>query len=103
MKHVKKLILEKKSTLSFSKYYDDISNIFRTHDFKIYESDNSIKIDLKYDTIDGYILSDLCKYFKGIPHNIIHTPKSIVFRSWFVPISFFEQFEIERNSNKFNI
>lgn len=104
MKHIKDIILEKRSTKNVVKYYSDISNTFQTYDFKVYEEDNKIYLDLKYkNQISKPILEKITSFFKGYSYQISHTPTYIVVECWHMPIDIFEQFEIERNSSKFNI
>lgn len=104
MKHLNDIILEKRSTKNLVKYYSDISNIFQTYDFKVFEESDKIYLDLKYkNQIPKNILEYITNFFKECNYQITHTPTYIIVECWYMPIDIFEQFEIERNSKKFNV
>jgi len=85
-------------------YYSDISNTFQTYDFNVYEEFGKIKLNLKYkNRISKNILEKITIFFKGYSYEITHTPTCIIVECWFLPIDIFDQFEIERNTKKFNI
>ena len=104
MKHVKDIILEKRSTKNLVEYYSDISNTFMTYDFKVYEEEGRIYLELKYkNQISKSVLEKITNFFKDCSYQITRTSTYIIVECYHMPMDIFEQFEIERNIEKFNI
>jgi hypothetical protein len=96
------------------KYYDDTilpsPGIKRKNEVSIFSESNQITITIKYEyTISNVALLKLCKDFEHLKTNgnvtfkVYPAKSAVVFEAYNVPISYFDQIDMEIASKKYNI
>lgn len=109
MKHVKEIVLERRNLKGYSKYTDILktkfSNFLHIEKIVSYEEDNEISIEIK--TWNGF-KKDFINYINdqfGNPNYKINPANGaqLLIYIYDVPKSFFEELDIELNTEKYNL
>ena len=123
MKHVKDIeLFERRNLKDWAKYnrylsikyYDDTilpsPGIRRENEVSVFSEANQITITIKYDyTISNVALLKLCKDFEHLKTNgnvtfkVYPAKSAVIFEAYDVPISYFDQIDMEMEAKKFNI